>query len=157
RVLRRVAIWDADSAESQPAKPVNDSAASGLCEAETRPDDGASSDDVGGVSEPVLKANDSGGVAHKCFGFPILLRSEALGILRLSTRNNREPDAEVQEMMSTIGSHLGQLIDRARTEGARKEAEAIRAWNARSSLLRAEVGIAMAQHAQLRLILQQCS
>jgi signal transduction histidine kinase/ligand-binding sensor domain-containing protein len=91
------------------------------------------------------------------FGFPILLGSEVLGILRLSTRSRREPDEEFREMMSTIGSHLGQLIDRYRTEGARREAEQFRVWSARFSLLRAEVSVAMAQEANLQLILQQSS
>jgi signal transduction histidine kinase/ligand-binding sensor domain-containing protein len=157
RALRRVAIWNPGSTEGQPAIPRESPAARGSSEADPLPSEGDSSNDAGGPSAAVRRTSATGVVKPKSFGFPILLGSEVLGILRLSSNNNREPDAELQEMMSTIVSHLGQLIDRTRTEGARKEAEAIRAWNARSSLLRAEVGIAMAQHKQIRLILQQCT
>ena len=156
RALRSVAIWNKDSVVGEPAKPDKDSTAQGFRSADPLPGDDDSRNDAQGLSEPVRQPSDTD-VANKSFGFPILLGSEVLGILKLSTRNNREPDAELQEMMSTIGSHLGQLIDRTRTEGARKEAEAIRVWKARSSLLRAELGIAMAQHAPIQLILQQCS
>lgn len=52
------------------------------------------------------------------FGFPILLGQEVLGVLKLFTRTKREPDEELVEIMSTIGSHIGQLIDRKRADEA---------------------------------------
>lgn len=52
------------------------------------------------------------------FGFPVLLGHEVFGVLKLFTRTKREQDAELIEMMSTIGSHIGQLIDRKRAEEA---------------------------------------
>jgi ligand-binding sensor domain-containing protein/two-component sensor histidine kinase len=52
------------------------------------------------------------------FGFPILLGQEVLGVLKLFTSTKREPDAELAEIMSTIGSHIGQLIDRKRADEA---------------------------------------
>lgn len=52
------------------------------------------------------------------FGFPILLGQEVLGVLKLFTRTRREPDSELVEIMSAIGSHIGQLIDRKRADEA---------------------------------------
>jgi ligand-binding sensor domain-containing protein/signal transduction histidine kinase len=52
------------------------------------------------------------------FGFPILLGQEVLGVVKLFTRTKQEPDAELLEMMSTIGGHIGQLIDRKRADEA---------------------------------------
>lgn len=71
-------------------------------------------------SEPVLIpdfASESDGL-HSAFGFPILLGREVLGILILFSKTGRERDRELLEVLSTTGSHLGQLIDRKRSEEA---------------------------------------
>src|SRR5262249_39652212 len=57
------------------------------------------------------------------FGFPILLGRQVLGVLELFSRAKREQDPEPVEMMSTIGSHIGQLMDRKRAEEALRESE----------------------------------
>ncbi|MGA9767904.1 MAG: two-component regulator propeller domain-containing protein [Blastocatellia bacterium] len=64
--------------------------------------------------QPLLNGSDQ----PAAFGFPILLGQEVLGVLKLFTRTKREPDSELVEIMSTIGSHIGQLIDRRRAEEA---------------------------------------
>ncbi len=62
--------------------------------------------------------NDNGSDQRSAFGFPILLGQEVLGVLKLFTRTKREPDQELVEIMSTIGGHIGQLIDRKRSDEA---------------------------------------
>jgi signal transduction histidine kinase len=52
------------------------------------------------------------------FGFPILSGSEVIGILELYSRENRQSDEELAQIMSTIGSHVGQLLQRKRAEDA---------------------------------------
>jgi ligand-binding sensor domain-containing protein/signal transduction histidine kinase len=75
--------------------------------------------DLGDGREPPQGAAGVAAAAPlSAFGFPILLGHEVLGVLKLFTRVKREQDAELVEMMSTIGSHIGQLIDRKRTEEA---------------------------------------
>jgi PAS domain S-box-containing protein len=57
------------------------------------------------------------------FGFPVLLRGEVIGILEFLSRERREPEAELIKMMATIGSDIGQLIERKRAEEALRESE----------------------------------
>jgi signal transduction histidine kinase len=52
------------------------------------------------------------------FGFPILSGSEVIGILELYSQESRQPDEELTQIMSTIGSHVGQLLQRKRAEDA---------------------------------------
>jgi ligand-binding sensor domain-containing protein/signal transduction histidine kinase len=87
-----------------------------------------------GTKDESLKvAGDNGGKAfssapsgnaaspRNAFGFPILLGQEVLGILKLFSRAEQQQDKELFEMMSTIGSHIGQLIDRKRADEALKK------------------------------------
>lgn len=57
------------------------------------------------------------------FGFPILLESQVIGVMEFFSSELREPDAEQIKMLSTIGSHIGQLIERKRAEEALRESE----------------------------------
>lgn len=52
---------------------------------------------------------------HAAIGFPILLGSEILGVAEFFSREIRPPDQDLLNMMATIGSQLGQFIER---EGA---------------------------------------
>jgi ligand-binding sensor domain-containing protein/two-component sensor histidine kinase len=56
------------------------------------------------------------------FGFPILLGGEVYGIMEFFSRAPRAPDKEMLETMSTIGSQIGQLIERRRAEEALRTA-----------------------------------
>jgi PAS domain S-box-containing protein len=49
-------------------------------------------------------------------GFPILLRSEVLGVLEFFSREIRKPDEALVEMLAAIGSQIGQFSERKRAE-----------------------------------------
>jgi two-component system, sensor histidine kinase and response regulator len=55
---------------------------------------------------------------HAAFGFPILLESEVLGVLEFFSRQIQKPDGRLLEMMSAIGSQIGQFIERKAAEDA---------------------------------------
>lgn len=48
---------------------------------------------------------------------PILLRDEVLGVLEFFSREIRQPDADLLEMLATIGIQIGQFSERKRAEG----------------------------------------
>src|SRR5262249_3573309 len=53
---------------------------------------------------------------HAAFGFPILLGREALGVIEFFSRKIRQPDQDLLNMLATIGSQIGQFIERRRAE-----------------------------------------
>ena len=53
---------------------------------------------------------------HAAFGFPILLGRSVLGVMEFFSREIREPDDELLEMLETIGSQIGQFTERRRAE-----------------------------------------
>jgi two-component system sensor histidine kinase/response regulator len=53
---------------------------------------------------------------HAAFGFPILVGSSVLGVMEFFSRESREPDEELLEMLETVGSQIGQFIERRRAE-----------------------------------------
>jgi PAS domain S-box-containing protein len=60
---------------------------------------------------------------HAAFGFPILLGGEVLGVIELFSREIRQPDQELLNMLVTIGSQIGQFIERKRAEAELRESE----------------------------------
>lgn len=54
---------------------------------------------------------------HAAFGFPILIGKEVIGTVEFFNREIRQPDAELLEMMSSIGGQIGQFQERKRAEG----------------------------------------
>jgi PAS domain S-box-containing protein len=60
---------------------------------------------------------------HAAFGFPILLGGEVLGVIEFFSREIRQPDQELLNMLATIGSQIGQFIERKRAEEAFREAQ----------------------------------
>jgi len=54
------------------------------------------------------------------FGFPIMLGEEVLGVVECFSRAQRPPDDELLKMMTTIGSQIGQFIERKRAEAELK-------------------------------------
>ena len=60
---------------------------------------------------------------HGAFGFPILLKEKVLGVIEFFSHSVRQPDAEVLNLMATIGSQIGQFIKRKRAEAALRESE----------------------------------
>lgn len=61
---------------------------------------------------------------HAAFGFPIILKSEVLGVMVFLRREVRTPDAELMGAMAAIGNHIGQFIERKRTEDKLRASEA---------------------------------
>ena len=55
---------------------------------------------------------------HAAFGLPILLGGEVLGVIEFFSREIRQPDQELLNMLATIGSQIGQFIERKRAEEA---------------------------------------
>ena len=60
---------------------------------------------------------------HGAFGFPIVLGGEVLGVLEFFSREIREPDQDLLEMLATIGSQIGQFIERRQAEEALRLSE----------------------------------
>jgi PAS domain S-box-containing protein len=53
---------------------------------------------------------------HGAFGFPIMLGGEVLGVLEFFSRNVREADEALLEVMGIIGSQIGQFMERKQAE-----------------------------------------
>jgi signal transduction histidine kinase len=62
-------------------------------------------------------------VLHAAFGFPILLGDEVLGVMEFFGHDIRPPDQPLLDMMLTIGSQVGQFIERKRAESALHQAQ----------------------------------
>jgi PAS domain S-box-containing protein len=60
---------------------------------------------------------------HGACAFPIRFRSEILGVVEFLSRSIREPDPDLLAMMVTIGSQIGQFIERRRVEEALGDSE----------------------------------
>ena len=60
---------------------------------------------------------------HAAFAFPILLGDEVLGVVDFVTREVREPDQILLDSLATLGSQIGQFIERKRAEQALRESE----------------------------------
>ena len=61
---------------------------------------------------------------HSAFGFPIRIGEQILGVIEFFSHEIREPDKPILELFATIGSQIGQFIERKAGE------EAIRKLNA---------------------------
>lgn len=53
---------------------------------------------------------------HGSLGFPILLGGEVLGVIEFFSREIRQPDQQQLLMLASMGSQIGQYIERKRTE-----------------------------------------
>ena len=62
---------------------------------------------------------------HAAFAFPILLGGDVLGVIEFFSHEIRQPDQELLDMMATLGSQIGQFIERKRAEDALRT----RRWN----------------------------
>src|SRR6266550_4491500 len=63
-------------------------------------------------------------VLHAAFGFPILLGGDVLGVMEFFSHEIRQPDQDLLDMMATLGSQIGQFIERKRAEDALHRAQA---------------------------------
>ena len=71
---------------------------------------------------------------HAAFAFPILLGSEVVGVMDFFSQEIRQPDQDLLDMMGTIGSQIGQFIERKRAEEELRRSEAYLAEAQRVSL-----------------------
>lgn len=62
-------------------------------------------------------------VLHSAFGFPILLGGEVLAVMEFFSHEIRQPDEDLLNMMATLGSQIGQFIERKRAEDALQHAQ----------------------------------
>jgi len=53
---------------------------------------------------------------HAALGFPILLGDRVLGAMEFFSREIQEPDEALLELLGTVGSQIGQFIERKRAE-----------------------------------------
>ena len=60
---------------------------------------------------------------HAAFAFPILLGGEVLGVIDFLSRDVRRPDQELLDMMASLGSQIGQFIERKHAEDALRVAQ----------------------------------
>jgi PAS domain S-box-containing protein len=61
---------------------------------------------------------------HAAFGFPILFGQDVLGVLEFFSRDIREPDQALLDMMADIGIKIGEFIVRKQTEVTLRHTEA---------------------------------
>ncbi len=60
---------------------------------------------------------------HAAFGFPILFSGEVLGVMEFFSHEMKQADADLLNLMATIGSQIGQFIERKQAEEALRESE----------------------------------
>jgi PAS domain S-box-containing protein len=60
---------------------------------------------------------------HGAFGFPIILGNEVLGVIEFFSPEIRQLDDDVLQMMTAVGSQVGQFIERKRAEEALRDSE----------------------------------
>ena len=53
---------------------------------------------------------------HAAFGFPITIQGELIGVMEFFSREIREPDHELLDMLGAIGGQIGQFMERRRVE-----------------------------------------
>ena len=71
---------------------------------------------------------------HAAFGFPLLLGGEVVGVMDFFSREIRQPNQDLLDTMATIGSQMGQFIERKRAEAELRRSEAYLAEAQRLSL-----------------------
>ena len=61
---------------------------------------------------------------HAAFAFPIMLGGDVLGVMEFFSHEIRQPEQELLNMMATLGSQIGQFIERKQAEDALHHAQA---------------------------------
>jgi len=61
---------------------------------------------------------------HAAFAVPILLGGDVLAVMEFFSREIRQPDRALLDMMAVIGSQIGQFIERKQAEDALRHAQA---------------------------------
>ena len=76
------------------------------------------------LSDEVHGPNTKAAGLNACFAFPVLVKTETVGVLEFFAESAHEPAAEFIEVMSHVGAQLGRLIERTRAEQAVRTSEA---------------------------------
>lgn len=84
------------------------------------------------------------------FAFPILFNNEVLGIVEFFGRPGRQSDAHQLRMFESLGSQIGQFVERKRGEQALAE-------SARLASLVGDIGFALTQSDSLPDVLRLCA
>jgi len=71
---------------------------------------------------------------HGAFGFPIVYGDQVLGVIEFFAPEIREANPRVLDMMATVGSRIGQFIERKEAEEAVRESEGRKAAILESAL-----------------------
>jgi PAS domain S-box-containing protein len=72
-----------------------------------------------------LRASEAAAAGlHAAFAFPILLGGDVLGVIDFLSRDVRQPDPEMLDLMASLGSQIGQFIERKRAEDELRVAQA---------------------------------
>ncbi|HEV2861143.1 MAG TPA: PAS domain S-box protein [Pyrinomonadaceae bacterium] len=84
-------------------------------------------EDMAADSFPRSTAAERTGL-HGAFAFPVKLRGEVLGVIEFFSREVRPPDEPLLQMMASVGTQLGQFLERRREQAERErlQAEVIR-------------------------------
>jgi two-component system, sensor histidine kinase and response regulator len=62
---------------------------------------------------------------HGAFGFPIRRGHDVLGVMEFFSSRIEQPDDDLLEMLSAVGSQIGQFIERRQMEEALRDSEAL--------------------------------
>ena len=60
---------------------------------------------------------------HGAFAVPVRLNADVVGVLEFFSRQVREPDPDLVEMLATVGGQVGLFMERRRAEDALRESE----------------------------------
>jgi len=61
------------------------------------------------------------GNLHNAFGFPVIAADSVVGVIELFSEKNEEPDSATLTTLVSIGSQVGQFIERVNAESERRE------------------------------------
>ncbi|MFN2499650.1 MAG: GAF domain-containing protein [Pyrinomonadaceae bacterium] len=61
------------------------------------------------------------GNLHSAFGFPVIAADNVAGVIELFSEKNEEPDSAMLTTLVSIGSQVGQFIERVNVESERRE------------------------------------
>lgn len=85
---------------------------------------------------------------HAAFGFPVTSDREILGVITFFSQEIQPPDKDLLKMMSAIGSHIGQFIERKRAQEALERSEA----QLRKQTIQLEQALQELKHTQSQLV-----
>jgi PAS domain S-box-containing protein len=83
---------------------------------------------------------------NSAFGFPIKLSEEVFGVMEFFTRDPQAEDSTLLEVMTSIGNHVGQFLERRHAEEQREQIVA------REQRARLELETAMARMRQVQIV-----